>query len=72
VIAHGRKFHGRQTPSDDARAEAIVCYDCENQLMHASRRGIDTKYKSYKSYKSYKTIELEDVLMLARLVHRES
>jgi hypothetical protein len=33
---------------------------------------IDTKYKSYKSYKSYKTIELEDVLMLARLVHRES
>jgi hypothetical protein len=37
--------------------------------MHASRRGIDTKYKSYKSYK---TNELENVLMLATLVHRES
>lgn len=69
LLAHGIKFHGRQTTLDDARAEAIVCYDCENQLVHASRRGIEMKYKSYKSYK---TIELENVLILATLVHRKS
>jgi hypothetical protein len=35
LLVRENKFNSGQAILDDARAEAIVCYDWENQLMHA-------------------------------------
>ena len=66
LLAPTRKFHSGQILLDDARAEAIVSYDCGNQLMHASRNGIVFEYLGTKVIK-----KLSQKTMTETPVHRE-